>query len=579
MKKIFLVLFSIIFLFSLPLFATSNSQEYYSVSSLEWQTVNELCHYAGVVGPTSNGPVTKAQLLLALDRAEKVLDSDNPILLDVKAKLDNDYALYKDDFGSIFVEAILSPEFYYQTNEPYEAEPSWNKDSSWAIKNHQERSSAAILTLENTLGDYLYTRFSLEARQKVGGDSFIWNKKNHFNFIGSRLAQNFPFDAGVALGAKGLSLIIARGKVSLGEGKTGNTAIGDNYDYQEFMKAGFYTRNSSVFITLTSFDSSRSENLMPWQVNTSQFSGYKNIRHSSVYEMTLFDKHKLSLALITLLDTSTAFDFRYLNPFMILHNMYNFHQGHSLEANNMISLDYSSSFLPKWNLYLQITMDQFQIKGEAQHYEENIGYIDPNAFGALVNVSYTDIVNRDSIYTLYGEAVYNMPGMYLNSKYYEDNLNVTQKKNDKYCWSQDYLLGYSREEENGDDMAYSGYIYGPDCFVLSFGGKYRRVGKYSIAFSAFYMAHGEKGRGDNPSNYNFDKLDTKDKINSIALTDTVEHSLIAKVEADIQLLEDLSLSLGGAYQYRWNYRNKENKTFSNLQIFVGFNLSTAHFSV
>lgn len=50
--------------------------------------MNKLCHYASVAGSTSNGSIAKAQLLLALERAEKVLDSYNSILLDIKTRLD-----------------------------------------------------------------------------------------------------------------------------------------------------------------------------------------------------------------------------------------------------------------------------------------------------------------------------------------------------------------------------------------------------------------------------------------------------------------------------------------------------------
>ena len=577
MKKIFLVLISLFFLFSISLFATTNSQKYYSVSSIEWQTVNELCHYAGVVGPTSNGPVTKAQLLLALERAEEFIESDNPILIDIKEKLNKNYAFYSDDFGSISLVGILSPEVYAEVNK--DEENTWPLDYSWVIKNHLERKSVALLLLENTVSDVLYALLGFDYRQKVGdkeGEN-IWAKNFHSSFYGSGIVQNFPFDAGFSLGTKGLSLILGRSHVSLGEGYTGNTAIGDNYDYQEFMKAGFYTRNSSVFITLTSFDSSRGDGVAePWDVKTSQFSGYKNIRHSAGYDVVLFDKHKISFAFITLLDTSTAFDFRYLNPFMILHNMHNFY-GESLEANNMISFDYSVSIAPKWNIYMQLTMDQFQTNDEINRKKGN--YIDPNAFGGLFNFSYTDIVKNESILNLYGEVVYNMPGMYLNSKFYDGNKNVTDNTTGKRCWSQDYLLGYSREEESVGDMAYSGYIYGPDCVVLSLGGTIRKPSSFSLSSSLMYMAHGTKGRGQNEANYTFDGINKKEDVNKLSLTGTIEHSFIYKIETEIQLRERLSFSFGGAYQYRWNYRNVENKNYSNLQLFVGFKLNTISFTV
>ena len=201
MKKIIFVFLILVFNF-VTLFA--NSQTYYAVSSLEWKSVNALCHYAGVVGPTSNGPVTRAQLLLALERAEEHLDCNNPILLDIKEKLNKDYAFYSDDFGSISLIGILSPEVYGQVNK--DEENSWILDYSWVIKNHLDRKSAAVLLLENTISDTLYTRFGFEYRQKVSGEKNIWTKNFHSSFYGSRLVQNFPFDAGVSLGTKGLSL-------------------------------------------------------------------------------------------------------------------------------------------------------------------------------------------------------------------------------------------------------------------------------------------------------------------------------------------------------------------------------------
>ena len=165
MKKI--SIFLVVLVFSLSLFATTNSQKYYPVSSLEWRSVNELCHLAGVVGPTSNGPVTKAQLLLALERAEEHLDCNNPILLDIKEKLNKDYAFYSDDFGTISLVGILSPEVYVQVNK--DEETSWILDYSWVIKNHLDRKSAAVLLLENTISDTLYTRFGFECKFRLKG--------------------------------------------------------------------------------------------------------------------------------------------------------------------------------------------------------------------------------------------------------------------------------------------------------------------------------------------------------------------------------------------------------------------------
>ncbi len=586
----------------------AGGQKYWAVSSSEWQRVNAVCHSAGVVGPSSNGPVTTDQLLLALSRAELVLGSDNPLVASLKEELGEEESIYSDRLGSVNLTGALSPELYAQSGMPfgsdYRENITWDLDGDWFIKNTRERRPLVSVTLENNILDMIYSRFNIgviSALSKYGDSEPYWN--NHFQtqLSDGHIAQNFPSDAGISIGKEGVSLIAARGRVSLGEGYTGNTAIGDNYDYQEFVKAGFYTEHTSVFMTLTSFDSSHKNpkevdekgntymyTLKPWDVLSSRFTGYRELRHSVDYEVTLTPSFRFSLAFITLLDTTSAFDIRYLNPFMIFHNYYNYHEETILEANNMITLDFSYSPAPKWNLYLQLTMDQSQVKGEAEGYL-GFGYTEPNAYGGLFNVSYSDIV-KDGILNLYAEAVYNMPGMYLNSKFYDDNGNVTQFKGERNeageftssyprCFSQDFLLGYKRTESDYDDISYSGYVYGGDLAVFSLGGSYTLPGSFTLSSSLFYMAHGEKGRGEDEKNYTFDGIDTIDDVWRLALTGTVEHTLVIKAEGEWVIWKYLSLSLGAAYSYRWNYRNREGKTFSNLQGYVGFTLSSSPVSL
>ncbi len=584
----------------------AGGQKYWAVSSSEWQRVNAVCHSAGVVGPSSNGPVTTDQLLLALSRAELVLGSDNPLVASLKEELGEEESIYSDRLGSVNLTGALSPELYAQSGMPfgsdYRENITWDLDGDWFIKNTRERRPLVSVTLENNILDMIYSRFNIgviSALSKYGDSEPYWN--NHFQtqLSGGHIAQNFPSDAGISIGKEGVSLIAARGRVSLGEGYTGNTAIGDNYDYQEFVKAGFYTEHTSVFMTLTSFDSSHKDpkeedekgntyTLKPWDVLSSRFTGYRELRHSVDYEVTLTPSFRFSFAFITLLDTTSAFDIRYLNPFMIFHNYYNYHEETILEANNMITLDFSYSPASKWNLYLQLTMDQSQVKGEAEGYL-GFGYTEPNAYGGLFNVSYSDIVN-DGILNLYAEAVYNMPGMYLNSKFYDDNGNVTQFKGKRNksgeftssyprCFSQDFLLGYKRTESDYDDISYSGYVYGGDLAVFSLGGSYTLPGSFTLSSSLFYMAHGEKGRGEDEKNYTFDGIDTIDDVWRLALTGTVEHTLVIKAEGEWVIWKYLSLSLGAAYSYRWNYRNREGKTFSNLQGYVGFTLSSSPVSL
>ena len=586
MVRKFVLLIFVICCVVLPL--SSHESEYYPVSSEEWRLVDDICRLSGVTGPSSFGPVTGRQLLLALERAEK--KGASPSLLEKAREMIYAYdSLYEDDLGSIALELELNLEGYYQTNGDELSVPSFGYDNEWFVRNYRERPSTLALKLESTVGDHFYSRFVMPSREKQIIDDFYWNDAFHFLGQAKIMEQNFPYDAGISLSSDNLSLITGRGKVSQGEGFTGNTAIGDNYDYQEFLKLGANTRNTGFFLTLTNFDSGRkyiadSSQVItdPWRVQNAKFSGYRELRHSAGYEASVFDKVKVSLSFVTLLDTDTAFDFRYLNPFMVMHSYFNFHDNSVLEANNIISLDLSFAIAKGLRLYFQFSMDQIQLSSEAKGYVNDYSYVDPNAYAALLNLSWSKDI-EDGILTLFGEAVYTSPAMYLNQKYYDDE-NVTQYKgkieNGQYtssfepCWSQDFLLGYNRTESYGSnaDMAFSGYIYGPDAIVFALGGEYYIPEKLNISSSLFYMMHGEKGRGYDVNNYNFAGIETIETLNVLSPTGVVEHTLVAKVEGDYIINDYVSIYGGAAFSSFWNYRNVEGKDFTNLQTALGVKL-------
>lgn len=588
-RKLLIVFISIIFAVT-SLYSVES--KYYPVSSDEWNLVDDICRITGVAGPSSFGPVTGNQLLIALDRAEKN-GASSGLVKKAKDMICSFDSLYSDDLGAIALAGEFNEEVYLQTSGDEMERPPYGYDDEWIVRGYRERPSSLTITMESIVGPYFYSRFVYPVREKQIMKNYYWNDSVHFLGASKDWEQNFPCDAGISFSCSNMSLITGRGKVSQGEGFTGNTAVGDNYDYQEFLKLGANTRNTEVFLILTSFDSSRTSTdgsrvkiEEPYKVQNASFSGYRELRHSAGYELTLFDKTKISLSFINLIDTTTAFDFRYFNPFMIMHNYFNYHEDTILEANNMISVDTSIALAKGLRLYVQLCMDQIQLSGETKSYTKKYLYVDPNAFAGLINLSYSKDIN-DSILTLFGEAVYTSPAMYLNQKYYDDNGNVTQYKGKKNesgteyisayepCWSQDFLLGYNRTESNhyDADMAFSGYIYGPDAIVLALGGEYYIPKKLNITSRVLYMAHGEKGRGTSINNYNFSGLDSKETINTLSPTGVVEHTFAFSAECDWTLSEFVSLYGGAAYSYRWNYRNEKGRNVGNLQTAFGVKLS------
>ncbi len=590
MKRITAVLLFFL-LYAVSVFSSSNLQRYYAVGSTEWQTVNVICHTAGVAGPSSAGPVTADELLLALSRAESAV-GDNALISDMKAKLTDTRALLSDgEYGTVDITGDATPEFYAQIAQPfgkdYSEKPVYDLDEDWFIKSTRERKPIASITLENTIGSAFYSRFVLGIENTISREDdttpywndFLSSQTSEFNIF-----RNFPDDGGISLGGKGLSLIIARGRLSVGEGYTGNTALGDNYDYQEFMKASFYTRYGKVTLSLTTFDSSHDSSLKPYEILSSRFNGWRELRHSATYELTPIDNLRLSVTFVSHLDTQTALDLRYLNPFTILHNYFNYENATTFESNNLISVDFSWSPAPKWNLYGQLSMDQVQLTNEVRRYVSEMGTVDPNAFGGLVNLSYSSVLDS-GLLNVYAEFVYNMPGMYLNSKYYDESGNVTQYRysssgsQNAGCFSQDFLTGYKRTESDYDDIGYSTYLYGGDCLVVSLGASWRLPDVRLVKTSVFYMAHGEKGRGSNPDNYTFEGINSESDLNRLSLTGTVEHTVVIKAEDEIKVWDSLSISFGGAYSLRINYHNEEGRIFSNFQCYVGARLTTKNLEI
>lgn len=560
-------------------------QKYFAVSSEEWQFVRNLCHYAGVAGPSSAGPVTEGQLLVAIERAEAVLGPSDALVLHARELLEPGFVFISDDLGSIGGSVTIQPAVYVQTKAPDLEDFTSDPDRDWFVWNYQDTPALADLELEVRIRKNLYGRFDFGVYQKLYSGSNYYTQTFHTNvfLLGPGFAQYFPFDAGISIGSGTLNLIIARARMSLGEGCTGNTAIGDVYDFQEFIKLGFSARRWGISLSLTSFDSSHDPLLSGpsdmFSLLSARYGGFQQLRQAITYEILPVDSLRASISMLNILDTSGSLDFRMFNPFNVFHNMYNYHND-CYEANNFMTVDVSWSPARHWNIYGQFSLDQFQLSGEVRDYDSDLGYVDPDAFGFLANVSYTDTVGKGML-NAWLEAVVNWPGMYLNEKYYDASDNITQQRTDasgnpnRYCWSQDMLMGYYRRGYDGaNDIAFSGYTYGPDCAVLALGCEYSAA-SWNLESSVLYLAHGEKGTGTDPRNYTYAGIDTPETYRKLPLVgELVEHTLNLTLRGCWDLASWVSVNGGLSYSYRWNYNHEAGRILSNLQAAFGVKVST-----
>lgn len=569
MKKAFLVIILSLFIV-LSLFASS--QKYIEIDSREWRAVSWLCRYVGIPGPSSFGPVTIAQLDNAINRAASIIGNDNELVVSTRKLIHSEEYTVDDGIGYFNIDLFINPEVYIQSNpdssETFDDGYVAFVDRDWEIRKMKDRDPLFGFELEFGIHDYAYGIF----RMGKGIDYLrndIFDQGFFYNFSFSSSSEEEPRRAGVSVGTDNLSLIIGRAGVSLGEGFTGSTILGDNLNFQEFLKAGFFSDSMGIFLNLTHFDSSHGkvrDTESPFGLISSRFSGYHQIRFTPLWEISLFGKMKVGISFPNMIDTDSPFDIRLLNPFAFLHQYYNMKEYKILEGNNMMALNISFSPIEKWNIYLEGCLDQFQGKDEIEGHTDDV---DPNGWATLMNISYSDIILSGRT-TIFLEGVYTSPAMYLNAKYYNADGSITNTKTSKYAWSQDWLVGYYSNTENlVNDIAWSGYIYGPDSIVGAIGFYYDNLRNIELNSRIQYMAHGEKGRGSAFINYTFEDMRTAETINAMSPTGIVEHTLSLSSELKLHFLSSLDLYLGASFSYKWNYRNQEGVNRSNLQIALG----------
>lgn len=556
----------------------ANGQRYFEVSSTEYRAVSWLCTYAGVSGPSNFGPVTQNQLENAIDRAEAVLGENNKHVLETRALFSEKDHLIGDSQSYFGVTASFIPELYVQSNpvSAIETEDGFVTfiDETWLSMKAKDRSAFLSCDFVFSVKDIAYGNIELDW-QRDFRERGTFDVKLLTNWAQNQ-TENTPLRALVSIGNENLTFMTGRSGVSLGEGYSGNLAIGDNFDYQEFVKYGFFGQNIGVYLNLTSFESSHGETKTesPFGLVSPRFSGYKQLRHAAQFEVVAFDRLKFSFSLPNMIDTTSAFDIRLLSPFAVLHQYYNYKEYKILEGNNMLWFDLSFTPCPKLKLYIQYCMDQFQGKNEVSSEK---GAHEPNAFSVLANITYTDFV-KDGRLSVFLEGVYNAPGMYLNTKYYKDSslTTITDSKPTgafQYAWTQDFLVGYYQSSEDScNDISYSGYIYGPDSITCTLGLVYERPETFLLEARLFYMAHGEKGRGSDLENYTYEGIDGKN-YNKLTLTGTVEHTLALSLFSQYTFSEYLSISGGLNLAQRWNFRSQSGISYFNAQAYASLKLS------
>jgi hypothetical protein len=262
--------------------------------------------------------------------------------------------------------------------------------------------------------------------------------------------------------------------------------------------------------------------------------------------MTFANRFTLGLNEGVMIQSDSAFDFRMLNPFMFLHNWDNY-RGGVHEANNFFTLDFDYTFFPHWTFSGQIVMDQFQTRWELSGLDDDI---EPNAWGALLNLSYSNVI-WDGMLTTYLEGVYTSPFLYL--------------ANNSSDWNHDLIVGYDISYYS--DLSYTGYIHGPDSIVVAYGGSYTLPDRFTVATQLLYKAHGQCGIEWYSSQSQVFETG-KDNLNRMSPTGIVEHTLQWTVNGTLSVSQGVRLGCELGIIHRENNRNVAGASWTDVQLAV-----------
>lgn len=478
MKRFIILLVLSVIIFSV---SASNLQGLYTVDDDIYRRAEIITRRAGVVGPSSFSPVPASALVLALERvdtsklSELELKEYNKILSDLTST--EQHIISTRNFSmelelgvnaGMNIADLEELDFTHGPDRRHEVLIPYNKqDAALSIWPKMYFGNAFFLE-----GDFVLMNNS----KNVGLSTFDWIKK--FSYT-----PDMPYRAALSAGNDYFNFMIGRVPHSIGSGIAGNMLAGDNFSYQETLALSFFSRYFTYNMSVTRFDQEEylappAANLEKVILSRKEFTGSQTFRVIHRFDINFFDVVRLAVDMSTIYNGDSGFDFRFLIPFFLQHNYYNYTNNPIREdfdeANNLMNFSLEINPLRGLMISAQFALDQFQT-----YFEDKTSM--PSAWGILANIKYTHQVKSGWL-NFWAEGVYTNPYLYLNRKV-DDKGNVDLNL--------DYVVGYQKQYVA--DLGFSGYLYGPDSIVFALGYEYvPESNNWSAGLNFMYKIQGEK---------------------------------------------------------------------------------------
>lgn len=291
-------------------------------------------------------------------------------------------------------------------------------------------------------------------------ESYASPKKNIFNLVQSwsgelndggecELYLNIPNRAYGSVGIGSFNLTAGRDRLSAGNSFTGNLELNENFDFEDYLKAGFVRDKFSYDMSFVDFNDAEGI-----------FNTLSNPRKNVVIHRlsaSFFNHMTVSLSEGAMVYTGNIFSTPMIfNPFMLIHDWFSFMSGNT---NNFCSVELEGNF-KGFEVSFQYFFDQINNKFE----DNNNG---KNANALLFNASYTHEF-ESGILTVFGEYAYTSGLCYLKETVPEYNATEWIGKNELL----DLYMGTSSIWGDAFGISSIGYPYGTDVNAIAAGAEF-----------------------------------------------------------------------------------------------------------
>jgi len=462
----FIAMFACIVMFCPELFA--DGQRIVSIDNQVIDLIRHLYNEQQLAPPSLSGPWSVNELRAMLTRLDtNRLSPYSKITFErVQAELQRETHSNSRSKTSSFSVTAAFESYVHSDPDNFNTESDWDWD-------HQKRSPMLLLEADLAIARHFYlstnlamknNRFALDPAQAGAPPSEspvfapIWS--TNVLKLGD---QDFdtPDRAFIAAGGAGFSFQFGRDRISWGPGTSGNLILGSQHKYQEFFRFTWYGERFKFTSATLFFD--------PYEWTARDRLPYVPARAGEA-TVRMFLAHRFEFRPVSWLSwevsenvmyEDTTFNFKYLNPAFIFHNLSN--RG---LFNAIADMTVQAALTPGVTAYGTIAIDQIRAPGE--------GSDQPNAMGYLFGLNIHKPL-RSGAWDITLEAVLTEPYLYMRDGI--EHKVMTRERD------QDY--GYVPHYE------YLGYRHGGDAVVGLFDCSYTSLSGYSIGGRLTYLAHGE----------------------------------------------------------------------------------------